>query len=182
MNKERIVNETETAVIFEKKRAMRDRDFQKIFPEDFKGDIIVNGDIFLEEVNMISGNLIVTGDIKFSRHLIVNGNIICYGNISSKSQDALDAKDIVCSKKVYVGDLKCTSIIAQEIDACNIKAVDCIICAEKVDALSIHTSDFLVSKSSLTELNALNANADLIVAYVINVYGNCEVKKIIEVK
>jgi predicted acyltransferase (DUF342 family) len=182
MNKERIVNKTETAIIFEKKRAMRDRDFQKIFPEDFKGDIIVNGDIFLEEVNMISGNLIVTGDIKFSRHLIVNGNIICYGNIFSKNQDALDAKDIVCSKKVYVGNLKCTSIIAQEIDACNINAVDCIICAEKVDALSIHTSDFLVAKSSLTELNALNANADLIVAYVINVYGNCEAKKIIKVK
>lgn len=116
MNKERIVNKTETAIIFEKKRAMRDRDFQKIFPEDFKGDIIVNGDIFLEEVNMISGNLIVTGDIKFSRHLIVNGNIICYGNIFSKNQDAL------------------------------------------------------------------NANADLIVAYVINVYGNCEAKKIIEVR
>ena len=54
--------------------------------------------------------------------------------------------------------------------------------AEKVDALSIHTSDFLVAKSSLTELNALNANADLIVAYVINVYGNCEAKKIIKVK
>ena len=29
MNKERIVNATETAVIFEKKRAMKDRDFQK---------------------------------------------------------------------------------------------------------------------------------------------------------
>lgn len=180
MNKERIVNEI--SVIFDvgKKRVMRDKDFS-ILPNDFYGDIIVNGDLFLEEINWINGNVIVTGNMIFSRHLIVDGNITCYGSIISGNQDDLSARDINCFKRVYVGNLGCTSIVAKEIEACNIRAIDGIICGE-VEAYNVYTSDFYVSNSNLIVLNALNVIADQVIAYAVNVCSSSKIKRIFEVK
>lgn len=121
MKKERKVIEPNAIIVFDRNINVK---ALNAIPKDFKGDVIVNGDLNLDDDSLImSGNLYVKGNIiadnfKHYRTIDIKGDLYCCGKI--------DVYDIDVS-----GTLCCMGVI----DSASVKVSENLYCKDKIDAL-----------------------------------------------
>lgn len=107
-------------------------------PRDFKGDIVINGDLILDESLLMKGNLHIIADVvcvagKCDLNINIEGDLYCYGYIDAyqidisgfffgendiNSTNIKVAEDFYCNAKIdtnycditVAGELACHSI------------------------------------------------------------------------